>query len=226
MWTLKKKRPVEPLPVEIVADADESFGIFAAILEGTIAYMKLLHLDGPEATETVSLVMKCCASVPNPYQDIRRLLRQDNWRSHLVAAVALATLATNTEANDELWNAIDKGSWVTPQLAAVALLRDPMFAERARKRLRSGCPVHASQAAKLSGPKRHSSTGPGGSVERSAKTAASLVALVGLLPETDWLVAEAASVDLMSLLDKDIDSSGMIAERWLKRLSGNSSIRA
>jgi hypothetical protein len=49
---------------------------------------------------------------------------------------------------------------------------------------------------------------------------------VGLLRETDWLVVEAASADLMNLLDKDVDSSGMIAERWLRRLTGNSSIQA
>ena len=221
MWPLKKKRSVEPPPAEIAADVDQGYGIFAPLLKRTIVYLKLLHLDGPEATGAVSLVMKCCASVPNPYEDICRLLRQNNWRSHLVAAVALATLPSNTEANIELWNAIDKGSWVTPQLAVVGLLRDPMFADRARETLRSGCSVDASQAARLSAAERHSSTGPGGRVERSAKTAASLVALVGLLPETDWLVAEAASADLMNLLDKDIDSSGMIAERWLKKLSGD-----
>jgi hypothetical protein len=223
MWPLKNKQPVEPPPVEIAIEVDKDFGIFDPLLKGTVVYLKLLHLDGSEA---VSLVMKCCASVSNPYEDICRLLRQINWRSHLVAAVALATLPGSTEANYELWNAIDKGSWVTPQLAAVAFLRDPMFACRARVRLRSGCPVDALHATKVSAAERHSSTGPGGSVERSAKTAASLVALVGLLRETDWLVVEAASADLMNLLDKDVDSSGMIAERWLRRLTGNSSIQA
>lgn len=225
MWPVKKKPPLEPQAPEVPPDVDQGFGIFGPLFQDTPGnppgYLALLHLDRPEATRAISSVMKCCASAPRPYEDICRLLRQTNWRPHLVGAVAIATLASNSKANDELWLAIDKGSWVTPQLAAVAFLHDPLFADHARERLRSGCPVDTSRSAGLGAAERHSSTGPGGSVERSAKTAASLIGLVGLLPQqTHWAIAETSSVKMMNLLKNDIDSSGLIAQRWLQMLKG------
>jgi len=139
-----------------------------------------------------------------------------------VGAVAIATLPQDHEANNELWAAIDSGSWVTPQLAAVAFLRDPMFADHAWERLRSGCRVNTFRSAGVSAVERHISGCPGGSVKRSAKTAASLVRLVGLLPQQPaGLIAQASTPDLVSLVSKDIDSSGSIAEGWLKILKKN-----
>jgi len=88
-------------------------------------------------------------------------------------------------------SAIDKGSWVTPQLAVAAFLRDPMFADHAQECLRSGCLIDASACAGLPALERHVSTGPAGTVERSAKTAASLVRLLEPLPhQPDWLTTE------------------------------------
>jgi hypothetical protein len=219
MWPFKKKPPLEPEGSADSRNVDTGFGNFAPLFEGTVGYLQLLNLDEPEARQAISLIMKCCASAANPYLDICRLLRQVNWRPHLVGGVAIATLAHDSKANQALWAAIDAGSWVTPQLAAVAFLRDPMFADHARERLRSGCRVDTSQSAGLSALERHISSGPGGSVERSAKTAASLVRLVGLLPQQpDWLAEETSSPDVTNLVKRDIHSSGLIAERWLEML--------
>jgi hypothetical protein len=145
-------------------------------------------------------------------------LRQTDWRAHLVGAVAIAALAYDAEAMRGLWTAVDKGSWVTPQLAAAAFLRDPTFTDHARGRLRSGCPIDTSPYSGLSVVARHSLTGPGGTIERSAKAAASLFRLLELLPQRpDWLT-EAATADLANLLKKDTDSSAQIAEEWLAGL--------
>ena len=61
-----------------------------------------------------------------------------------------------------------------------------------------------------------------GRVERSAKTAASLVRLLERLPQQpDWFTSEATSVNLQNLLKRDMDSSAEIAEGWLARLKSH-----
>jgi hypothetical protein len=205
MWPFKKEPSSEPTASEATPNVAQGFGIFSPLFAGG-GYLKLLNLQ-PDAAQAISLIMKCCAAPANPYPDICRMLRDVNWRPHLVGAVAIATLASDSKVNDELWTAIDRGSWVTPQLVAVAFLRDPMFADRAQERLRPGYSVDTSRLAGLSSLERHSFCGPGGSVERSAKTAASLVRLLGLLPQRpDWLIEVASSAAMANLLDKDIDS--------------------
>jgi len=206
MWPFKKKRALcapslEPSAEGTGREVDADFGAFAPLFEDAlVGYLPLLHLCGSEATHAISLVMKCCASVSNPHQGICRMLRQPAWRPHLVSAVAIATLPYDPETNHALWFAIDKGSWVTPQLAVAAFLRDPAFVDHAQGRLRSGCPVDTDHVAP------------------SAKMAASLVRLISLrLQQPDWVSAQAAA-KVTSLLNKDVDSSGEIAERWLMAL--------
>ncbi len=218
MWPLKKKQPDEPKPIAGVPDADRGFGIFAPLLQGTIAYLKLLHLGNSESTQAISWVIQCCGSASNPYEDICLLLGHINWRPHLVAAVAIATLPYNPDANRELWAAINSGSWVIPQLAAAASFRDPAFAQQARERLRAGYRVDTSRSAGLSAPERHSATGPGGSLHRSAKTTASLIRLLEL-EAAKSLVFEDLPADVIALAGKDVDASGDIAESWLKMLT-------
>lgn len=218
MWPLNKKQVEEPQPSAGVRDADRGFGIFAPLLQDTIAYLKLLHLGDSEAAHVISSVIECCRSTLNPYEDICLLLGHINWRPHLVAAVAIATLPFNPDANRELWAAIDSGSWVTPQLAAAASFRDPAFAQHAQDRLRTGCRVDASRSAGLSAPERHSATGTGGSLHRSAKSAASLIRLLELR-ETGIPVSEELPADVIALAGKDVDGSGDIAENWLKMLT-------
>src|SRR5579862_6862945 len=104
---------------------DKDFGIFAPVLRRGTAYYALLNFCGTNVIETVVLVKECCSLVSNPYTDICLLLRQPNWRPHVVAAVALSVLPYDAETGRELWAAFDAGSWVAPQLGAAAFLRDP-----------------------------------------------------------------------------------------------------
>ena len=224
VWPFRKESPQSPTPSVncegLHHHPTQGFGCFSLLFEGPVGYLSLLNLEGADASQAVSLVIKCCASVSNPYQDICRLLRESNWRPHLVGAVAIATITHKREATRELWSAIDRGSWVTPQLAVAAFMRDPMFVDNARERLRSGCLVDMSACARLPALERHILLGPTGPAARSAKTVASLIRLSGLLPQRpDWLSVEAAPLDLQNLLKKDLDSSGDMAERWLSRLN-------
>ena len=183
------------------------------------AYLELLNLNGHNAKGSVSLVTNCRRSVSDPYNDIGRLLSDQDWRSHLVAAVALSVTVHDCNAFDQLWSAIDAGIWVTPQLAAVAFLRDPAFVERARERLASGCKVTVPQGQGLTPQERHIATGPADSDLGSAKLAASLVSLLSLCPQRpDWLSTQLPSPEVQDLLSSDVDNSGQLAQDWLSQL--------
>jgi len=174
----------------------EGFGAFAPLFEDSIAYLTLLNCDHG-SKDAIALVMKCCAAVSNPYRDICQLLRQPNWRPNLVGAVAIAALGHDPEATSQLWVTIDRGSWVTPQLAATAFLRDPQFTDHALERLQRGA-------------------------MRSAKAASSLVHLLQRLPpRSGRVIVSPTSAEINKLLNEDKDSSGKIAECWLIALTRN-----
>jgi hypothetical protein len=215
---------------EIARKQRPHFGIFWPLFEplsesNTVpGYLTLLYI-GPgkdqaaEVKAAISSILKCCRNSSVVYQDIGRLLDKPDWRPHLVAAVALATLGYDENAFIKLWNAFDSGSWVSPQLAAVAFLRDPGFAANARVRIKSLCPVNDSRMASMSPLEQHVATGPAGERQRSAKAAASLVNLLRLFPQPpEWLTTELSAPELVTLLSQDIDHADEIAVGWLANL--------
>lgn len=198
-----------------------SFGGFSPFFnsEGGYGYSTLLHLHSPSAPGVLSKVLNCCRSVDNPHKEVADLLEESNWRPHIVAAVAISLLHYESTSMTSLWAAFDSGSWVSPQLAAAACLRDPDFLAHARVRIALRCPLETTKLASLSPPQRHSAYGPAGGRERSAKAAASLMKLVSVLrPIPEWWLKEQSSPDLITLLSQDVDESPRIAEQWLLRL--------
>jgi len=196
----------------------QRFGVFSPIFDSEPGYLDLLHLHAPKSNLTVSRVIECGRLSSDPFLDIGRLLDEANWRPHLVAAVALSVLGYNRVAFTKLWNAFDAGSWVTPQLAVVAYLRDPDFSEQAKVRVRARCPVDASRLTPLSPLERHVAFGPAGAPERSAKAVCALIYLLRVFGQSDWLTTELASPDLSMLLSGDRDNTSSIAEDWLGSL--------
>ena len=195
------------------------FTSFFGLFHSEPGYLELLDLSAPQAKKSISLLLQCCRRSPDPYRDIDLLLEGPNWRPNLVAAVALAALGYREGTFKKLWNAIDAGSWVTPQLAVTAFLRDPTFSEQAQLRIQSRCPLKEMELGSMSALEQHVAAGPAGSAERSAKTAASLVELAKQLPQTPgWLGGELSNPDLARLLAKDIDHSSSIAKEWLTRV--------
>lgn len=196
----------------------KSFGIFSAAVE-TVGYSSLLHLTPPCAQEAVSAVVKCCQASDNPYREIVALLDQLNWRLQIVAAVALSALKYEDTSMTSLWAAFDLGSWVIPQLAVTAYLRDPDFLGHARVRIALRCPLDPSPLLSATPIERHIAAGPAGGRRRSAKAAASLVQLVSILrPTPYWFAKDRLSPDLIALLSEDVDRSAQIVENWLSRL--------
>jgi hypothetical protein len=180
--------------------------------------LDFLNLDPPQSKFAVSRVIECYHSSSDPFLDIARLLDEENWRPHLVAAVALSVLGYDRAAFTKLWAAFDAGSWVTPQLAVVAYLRDPDFRGQARVRVEARGPIDASRLTRSSPLKGHIAFGPAGVPERSAKSASALIYLLNLFGPSDWLTTELASPDLTALLSGDRDHASTIAENWLGAL--------
>jgi hypothetical protein len=196
-------------------------GVFSPVFSSG-GYLALLHLDSPDAKSVVSSVVKCGQASRTPHRDIARLLDESNWRPHIVAAVAVAALRYDPQSMQQLWVAFDSGSWVAPQLAVAAYLRDPNFCELAKRRILTGCPLKSSRLTSLRPLQRHVAAGPSGARPRSAKAAASLIWLASrLAPTPDWLAAEQSSRDLVTLLAEDVDQSALIAEHWFEKLQAH-----
>jgi len=201
---------------------NDEFGVFAPLFRESAGYLVLLNLnDASESKCAVSLVKKCCESVPDATGDICRFLQELNWRPHLVGAVAVALLPHNPKTIQQLWSAIDADSWVTPQLAAVAFLRDPKFTRRAGERLGFRRSLRRDDD-------EDSSEGQDGLTSchapllKSGKAVASLKRLMELLPQSpDWFVSGTLPSELRQLLNDDRNLPGEYVEEWLRRLRRN-----
>jgi hypothetical protein len=119
-----------------------------------------------------------------------------------------------------LWNAIDAGSWVTPQLVVTALFSDPAFPTRVRDRVEAHCPV--TLLSTLTPLVRHVVTGPGDAHARSAKMLASILCVCSVVPslaarEASWR----AKTETQALLDADAfkDRSHLVASHWMSAAS-------
>lgn len=105
------------------------------------------------------------------------LIDDPDWRPHLVGMSAVYLGMRSNELVEHLWAAFDRGSWVSPQLAAVLSLVDNDFDSKAMVRLEKYCQI--SDTPKITNMiQRHVSRGPAGSYLRSCKAVSSLTALL------------------------------------------------
>jgi hypothetical protein len=196
------------------------FGPFASVFEkGELTvpgYLELLHLHGPGADVVIDRIQLALAT-EEPRRWIEALFDDRNWRTHLVGAIAILLDGGTRLDTVALWRALDSGSWVTPQLVVTAYFADPAFQEHLMERIRHRCQVNVPSA--LSPVERHSATGPGGTVYRSANLLASLLSMGKRLPALSLFLQQAsADPDLAALLEKDIDNAAAITDSWCTQL--------
>jgi hypothetical protein len=191
-----------------------SFGPFAGVFKcddlEVPGHLQLLGLAEPGAQiviDRVANALQCDDSA----RWIAALLRDLNWRPHLVGAIAL--LLQPSLDHELLWNAVDGGSWVTPQLIVTATFVDPLFRDNARSRVAALCPVAVPVG--LTPSERHSATGPAGAEARSAKMLASLIAASVEFPDlAQWREDVLRDERVRSLLHMDRDASDRIVRSW------------
>ena len=186
------------MPTERVEMLEE-FGPFVAAFEKTskdvAGHLALLNLFTDDVPEVLRRIQTIVRDSPDAPVYIDRMLSDTNWRPHLVAAAAVLLLPKPTDHHASLWAAIDRGSWVTPQLVVTAYLSDAGFIDRARSRI----------------------TEPEGSMDRSAKMMVSLLTVCRRIESMkETVAAEASEREVKKLVRDDIDGAGTIVEEWLK----------
>jgi hypothetical protein len=145
------------------------------------------------------------------------MLKDPDWRPHLVASIAVLVSPDPASFSHPLWGALDRGSWVAPQLAVTLLHSDPAFVSEAKQRIDAGCPVAVPSLS--SGLLRHVATGPAGPAERSSKNLAALLRLVAMVPpEQQWAQDRERTAEVQDILRSDRDLSGDIALYWHTQL--------
>lgn len=132
-------------------------------------------------------------------------LAERNWRPHLVAAVSLLLAEPTPARRDLLWQAIDRYSWVSPQLVATASLIDPEFEEQARQR------IEACLNTPLPPPPEGDNLT---NVTTSPKRLAALLALCERDSTPPWLAFCLAHPGVANRVVRDVDRGGEIARRW------------
>jgi len=201
-WLNPDFGPFDPLFAPPSADVPEHLSL-----------LHLFHADNTVAKITATVRSGDCG----PF--VRRLFESPDWRPHLVGTV-VCIAEPDAQWLGWLWQAIDGGSWVTPQLAVAAYLTDPEFAARARSRIEARCPISEPEIS--DGDDRDAMTGPGDADIRSGKMAASLLALCELIADdAPWVEAARNDPAIARLLRIDGRRNGSegIALSWLTGIS-------
>ena len=86
-------------------------------------YLELLHCQWKSTA-----VIREVAEIGDEHSFVRLMYADPNWRPHLVACIATLLARDPTELLPSLWEAVDKSSWVIPQLLVTAYFTDPALA--------------------------------------------------------------------------------------------------
>ncbi|MBA3471300.1 MAG: hypothetical protein H0T53_16815 [Herpetosiphonaceae bacterium] len=181
----------------------------------TPLYIHLLRFND-NVVWTMSAIVQSLARSPSPAREICALLNGLDWREHLVGGVA-SILGQHQSAPviAAVWAAFDEGSWVSPQLAVVASLIDPAFAEQARERILRRCQGVPDRTERESPLVRTVVSGPGGDYQRACKALAALVEATQHTPALrTWLEAEQQSAEIQQMLSDDPDGGAAIVRHW------------
>ena len=100
-----------------------------------------LLLGFVEPKWSVEIVRRCVTKSKDAEAEVLALLASKMYRPHLVGACAVWLGVKTPKTLLALWEAVDRETWVSPQLLVMASLCDPDFMRRARERLWSGVSV-------------------------------------------------------------------------------------
>ncbi len=173
------------------------------------AHLTLLDLAPSAEVQAILSRLAPLAVDAEGEADLVALLDSPNWRLHLIAAAGLLVRGPAPATLAALWDRIELGSWVVARLAATAFLLDERFAERAKSWIEARY-----------GPPSPPRGGIGGIWNVFAgQTAASLLALLQQLPETEsWLAEWEARPNLAAVL-KESGEAGSTALDWRDAIS-------
>jgi hypothetical protein len=128
------------------------FGVFNSCFEGGFDHLPLLLLEDegidPEAGGLHRELRKIKKLfLENTVEDIltgiELLMREWNWRLHLLASITLMFLddVYSKRISGRFWKTIYEGSWVSPQILVVLSKKDREFVRHGKEILESDSPV-------------------------------------------------------------------------------------
>jgi len=166
----------------------------------------------------LSCIRKAAGGSADPDTEITALF-QGGWRPELVGGIAMLTVASTTATLKALWQAIDRGSWVSPQLVVIASLLDPGFVDQAKRRLLTRCPIAQGDRHAMAPTTAHVHHGPDDDRERSAKTFGALLQRLWQHPEDrEWLKSRLTLADVMHEMFHDRGGQDF-AREWARALA-------
>jgi len=218
--------------------------IFQSGPDGVPIYLKFLHFRSEDADEPLKSLSNALAEESSKELQLLKLLKDQNWRAQLVGAIATALHGPSPTLVATLWNAIEEGSWVGPQLSVAVFLVDPQFESHAKERIEGIRNIaqkppprepelptrehlaimeeavhHALSENPFSeiaqSARRHSEQGPDTDLEDLAKAIASLLALVAKTQPT-WVREQLERDDIRRLLEYQDEDFGAFAIKWLE----------
>jgi hypothetical protein len=187
-----------------------NFGIFNDFWNGHPNHLPLMNLyDIPNPPKewnlTKSIDRLDSIISKNSSKDIingiRLLLKNEDWRTHLVAS--LATLKIDKELQSEMkidfWNRLKSGSWASPQILVILSIIDSEFNVRAKEICEKGFKITYSE---MLPHEHHSARGPAGISVDNKKIIAS----------TEYLL-NGVIIDSI-----ENDNGGSLAKNWKENL--------
>ncbi|MCK6508883.1 hypothetical protein L6R29_02805 [Myxococcota bacterium] len=96
-----------------------------------------LYEDPLATTALFRTVQEVLRPIPHLTSKVHALIQDSNWRENLVAvgAIFVSPSLHDPHTLSLAWQCFDRGSWVTPQWAALLSILDPRFLQQARQRL-------------------------------------------------------------------------------------------
>ncbi len=132
---------------------------------------------------------------------IRFLLKNEDWRPHLVAALATLKIDKNRqfELKVDLWNRLKNGSWVSPQILVILSIIDSEFNIKAKQICKNGFNITYSE---IPMHEHHYARGPAGThVDNNKVIASTEYLLNGVITDSE-----------------DNDNGGSLAKNWKENL--------
>ncbi len=162
------------------------FGIFKEFWNGHPNHLPLmgLHNDNDEPKEwnlnkSLERLDLICDNNSEELiiKGIHNLLRNENWRPHLVGILASFKISPEEQKKliPNFWARLEKGSWISPQILSVLSIIDVEFELKGKGILDNGFRVSYSPMEMI---EHHSARGPEGSKGASEKVINSINALL------------------------------------------------
>jgi hypothetical protein len=196
----RRTEGLEPIP----RAEDRDLGCYNHFYSEGTRYLDLLHVSRGAGKSDSIQILRHITAHEMWAKDTKRLLKNNNWRDQLPPLVSyILRQEQNEEISAVIWEKIELGSWITPQLVAGLHLCKEDLEFDANRIVKAG--VKKRDCDSVVG---HVESGPGNLSSRLGKFVNSIVG-IGLRE-----IIELSDEDISALISQDFDNASMISRSW------------